>query len=102
EQEWTVSAQVTNSKIDIDYNVTRTYEGDTLWMKESSANKSVNQEITFQSDYTHPFSKKFTLETGAKSIIRDVKSDYNYEYSFSDYNPILNNITQPNNIFNYT
>jgi outer membrane receptor protein involved in Fe transport len=102
EQEFTLSAQITNSNRDINYDVTRNYVGDTIWGKETSVNNSNNQEITFQSDYTHPFSKKFTLEAGAKSILRDVKSDYTYDYSFSPNIPLTVGSIQADNIFNYT
>jgi ferric enterobactin receptor len=100
EQEWTVSAQMTNSDRNIDYDVTRNYSAD-IWQKESSFNKSNNREITFQTDYTHPFSKKFTLETGAKSIIRNVKSDYDYDYSFSPNVPLIPGNTNSDNSFLY-
>lgn len=33
-------------------------------------------ENTFKLDYTKPFSKKFTLETGAQYVINDVSNDY--------------------------
>jgi ferric enterobactin receptor len=100
DQEWTASAQLTNSDRDIDYNVTRNYSSD-IWQVESSLNKSSNREMTFQSDYTHPFSKKFTLEVGAKSIIRNVKSDYDYDYEFSPNLPVLPGSTNSDNLFLY-
>jgi ferric enterobactin receptor len=99
EQEWTVSAQLTNSDRDIDYDVTRNYSAD-VWQIESSLNNSTNREITLQTDYTHPFSKKFTLETGAKNILRNVNSDYHYDNSSQNI-PVILNLTLPDNIFIY-
>jgi ferric enterobactin receptor len=76
DQEFSVSAQHTNNTRSIDYEIQRDYEsGIVLNSDELSENDNVNDETTFQSDYTHPFSKKFTLEAGAKTILRDVTSD---------------------------
>jgi ferric enterobactin receptor len=101
EQEFTVSAQITNSDRDIDYDVTQSDSTDAPYYKESSLNTSNNREVTFQSDYTHPFSKKFTLETGAKAILRDVTSDYNYQYANSPQFVFTDDITR-SNLFNYS
>ena len=42
-------------------------------------NDGNNRENTIQIDYTHPFGENFKVETGAKSIIRDIDSDFRYE-----------------------
>lgn len=39
-------------------------------------NDGLNLEYTFQIDYVHPFSDKVKMETGIKSVIRRIDSDY--------------------------
>jgi ferric enterobactin receptor len=84
EQEFTVSAQVSRNNRTTDYDVDRKDSSDVAYYRESSLNRNLNIEKTFQADYVHPVNKKFTVETGAKSIFRDVISDYSYDtYDFS-------------------
>ncbi|WP_340153487.1 TonB-dependent receptor [uncultured Marivirga sp.] len=44
-----------------------------------NVNDGNNRENTVQLDYTHPMGENFKLETGFKSIIRDIDSDFRYE-----------------------
>lgn len=53
---------------------------------ERSTNLSRNNEYTFQTDYTHPFTARtkhdtlnFKLEAGAKTILRDIGSEFAIE-----------------------
>ena len=39
-------------------------------------NNGDNQEYTFQADYVHPFGEKVKMETGAKTVIRRIDSQY--------------------------
>lgn len=60
---------------------------------------SVNNEYTFQLDYTLPVSKVFKIEAGAKSIIRRINSVSDY-YSYDDNsNPYFNSTLS--NIYKY-
>lgn len=69
-QEWSVAAQLTQNKNIQDY--TTEYSGG-FKPNEIGNNDASNQEITLQTDYTHPF-KKVTFETGVKVILRDIAS----------------------------
>ncbi|MDX1942499.1 MAG: TonB-dependent receptor [Saprospiraceae bacterium] len=55
-----------------------------LLQKNINQNLGINSEITLQADYAHPISKAIKLETGAKSILRQIDSDFSYdEFDFT-------------------
>ena len=65
-------------------------------ISEENVNDGKNIEHTIQLDYTHPFSKKVKMEVGAKTVIRDIKSD------FSSKNLLTNEFTDNRtDVFNY-
>ncbi|HHH52571.1 MAG TPA: TonB-dependent receptor, partial [Bacteroidetes bacterium] len=53
---------------------------------ENNDNKGLNREITFQIDYTHPVSQNIKIETGAKSILRNLTSDFSRTYTLKPTN----------------
>lgn len=58
-------------------------------------NEGDNQENTIQVDYVHPFGENFKLETGFKSIVRDITSDFKFETKpeFSNEYQVVNDRT---------
>ncbi|POY36534.1 TonB-dependent receptor [Solitalea longa] len=65
-----------------------------------SLNEGTNNELTFQADYAHPWTKAVLMEVGAKTILRDITSAYNYDLinTNGEYVPDLTR----SNDFNYT
>ena len=53
-----------------------TSEGTIPNFKQNSHTNFKQKEYTFKLDYTHPFNKKYTLETGAQYVIDDVSNTY--------------------------
>jgi outer membrane receptor protein involved in Fe transport len=99
DHEFSASAQITHNERNTDYDISRTYDSPLIDpYAENSLNKSTNREITFQTDYVHPFNKQITLETGAKTILRDVVSDYSYQTRVNGY---FEEDTGRNNVFDY-
>jgi len=56
----------------------------------SNTNNEVNQESTFQVDYSQPMKSNQLVEIGAKDIIRDLKSNYLDYQGINDNQLILN------------
>ncbi|MCO6461134.1 MAG: TonB-dependent receptor [Saprospiraceae bacterium] len=78
-QELTLSGQYSNNYRPTHYEINQLNDADILNYQEQSNNKGTNREITAQADYSHPFSKNFTLDLGVKSIFRRIESNFVYD-----------------------
>ncbi len=95
-QQYSLAAQYTRGTNNNDY--TSNFSTDPL--NEEAKNTGLNEEVTFQADYTQPF-KKVVWEAGAKTIIRNINSDSRAD----KVNPLNNNktpIVGRNNIYDYS
>ena len=78
-QELSFGFQLNNQVSDDHADFVQTSSDELLRLTERNKNDGKNRELTFQTDYVHPFSKNLKLETGAKAVIRKIDSDYQYE-----------------------
>ena len=78
-QELSLGVQVNGDVSETEIDLVREGNDPSLFLDELTNNDGNNLEITTQIDYTHPFGKNIKLETGAKAIIRDIDSDYQYD-----------------------
>ena len=76
-EEISIAAQWTHGTADVDY----LSEYSAFTQNQQATNVGTNNEYTVQGDYVLPINKMFKLEAGAKAIIREIKSDYDF------YNP---------------
>jgi outer membrane receptor protein involved in Fe transport len=70
--ELTFSSQWSHSIVETNYQ--NTYSD--FYTNQKANNDGVNNEYTLQLDYTLPVTEKFKLETGGKTIIRKIASDF--------------------------
>ncbi len=70
-----LSGNVNNQDSDVDQGGNHDY----LSFRELSNNDGTNLETTLQVDYAQPFGKKYKLEVGAKTVFRDLQSDYQFD-----------------------
>lgn len=73
----------------------RTTFGDTDDLLQRARTDFGQADYTFKADYTHPWTEKYTIETGAQYQINDVESDFAIsDFDGTDYveNPDLTNV----------
>lgn len=76
EQELIFAFQISSSQSNQENTLDQSGNDATLSQLQSNTNDGVNTEKTFQIDYVHPWSKNVKMETGVKTVIRDIDSDY--------------------------
>ena len=83
DEEFSVSFQTNNAAEHNDYTVRQAGNGPLFDLNERSTNLGQNLESTLQADYTLPIDSFMVVETGAKTILRNLNSDYQYDrYNF--------------------
>ncbi|MDB5063539.1 MAG: TonB-dependent receptor [Mucilaginibacter sp.] len=73
-EELSIAAQWTHGVADVNY----LSEYSAFTQNQRAVNNGINNEYTFQADYVLPINKTFKLETGAKTIIRKITSQYDF------------------------
>jgi outer membrane receptor protein involved in Fe transport len=99
-QELTLAGQISGNIQNQDYEVKELHDMTLLNRNENVFNDGDNLESTFQIDYVHPFPKSLKLETGIKSVLRNIDSDYTYENFDEASNQYILDLER-SNIFKY-
>lgn len=89
-----IDGNIRDQQFEIRQEATQNYE------VANNNNAGNNTENTVQLDYTHPFGEKFKVETGFKSILRNIDSDFQYE-SKPEESPTYIEDAGRTDIFNY-
>lgn len=100
DREYGISVQFSGSEDDADYSLLRSNASQRETRKEKSLNKSRNNELSFQFDYSEPIGKKTVWESGVKTTLRKVKSVYDFD-SFDYRTTVYTSIADRNNQFDY-
>lgn len=79
DQEFTLAFQLSGDQNNADNNILQTFSNQVAIRDELIFNDGDNLETTIQADYVHPFANSVKLEVGAKTVLRDIVSDYTYQ-----------------------
>lgn len=75
-EEFNLSGQASFGRNTTEYDTYNVFPNGTSSLPTNGDNTGKNNEYTIQTDYTYPFSKGVTLETGLKGIFRSIQSKY--------------------------
>ncbi|QJW88955.1 TonB-dependent receptor [Spirosoma taeanense] len=79
QQEWTISTQYSRTGLTNNFFADVMNNAGELTTRQRNLNNNTNQEMTLQTDYQTPIRKNQLLEFGAKAIMRQVDSRYQYQ-----------------------
>ncbi|AEI47146.1 TonB-dependent receptor domain-containing protein [Runella slithyformis] len=77
-REWSVSTQYSRNNLTNNFNADLLNESSALLSRQKNLNDNLNQEATIQTDYQTPIKKNQMIEFGAKTIMRQVNSNFSY------------------------
>ncbi|CCH53740.1 TonB-dependent receptor [Fibrisoma limi BUZ 3] len=101
QQEWTISTQYSRTNLTNNFYADLLTRTDSLMGRQRNVNGNVNQETTFQTDYQTPIRRNQLLEFGAKAIIRQVSSEYQYLVASGSSESFVTDPTNPSGSLNY-
>jgi ferric enterobactin receptor len=80
DKEWSFSVELDrdNDHSDAEYGVYYVFPIDQVPTLDNNLNKGDNREWSIQTDYTHPFSDRWKVETGLKASLRNIESGFTY------------------------
>jgi ferric enterobactin receptor len=76
-REWSISAQYSSNFLINNFDAD-IFSNNLLDSRQKNINNNTNTEITLQTDYVHPLNSKVNIEGGAKAVLRNVGSEYEY------------------------
>ncbi|GAA3970889.1 outer membrane beta-barrel family protein [Pedobacter ginsengiterrae] len=91
-EEFSISAQLSSGRTPTSFSNILTSAAFPAGFQTISNNTGKNNEYTFQTDYTYPFTKTTTLEVGAKAILRDIKSQFDNAAQDFEYNQDVSSV----------
>ncbi|MDQ3015980.1 MAG: TonB-dependent receptor [Bacteroidota bacterium] len=102
DQEWSLAIEIDQdlNESDFDYDQQFIFPANRQSVIENNLNNRDNLEMTFQTDYVHPFSEKIKLESGLKSTLRQTESDFSFRRFDTDVNKWILD-TERTDIFYY-
>ncbi len=100
DREFSVAAQYTRDNNNQNFDVAENHSYLTMINRDAQIiNDGKNNEYTLQADYTHPIKNGAKLEAGAKTVIRDINSDY--KNNIKDANGKFVTLGEFSDVFNY-
>ena len=101
QQEWSISTQYSRTGLVNNFYADLLNNGGELTARQRNLNNNTNQEITLQTDYQTPIQKNQLLEFGAKAIMRQVDSRYQYQVGGTT-GALVFDPTNPSGSLNYS
>jgi ferric enterobactin receptor len=100
QQEWSISTLYSRTDMNENFTSDNLDANNSILSSLKNESKNLNQELTFQTDYTTPIKDNQIFEVGAKTIFRLVNSDF--AYFLADANSVyVSDETRPSGVLDY-